>query len=110
MTSDITLDKGVLIAGARSGVKVVVSSAPVPKLLRVSRQFKDEYEKQIKRMQVLTFTGLGGTVGEPTVGADMSMFKRVEMDLLVMCTPGGCLHSGYDGAEEISFHTNWMGP
>lgn len=88
---------------------MVVSGGPIPKLLRVSRQFKYEYEKQIKGMQVLTLTDLGGTIRDPALSTDLILFNRVEINLLAMCTPGGGLHNWYDGAEEISNHTSWTG-
>lgn len=59
-------------------------------------------------MRVLSFTDLGYTVTAPALGTNLRKFKRVEINLLVMCTPDGSLHNWWDGAKEISTHTSWM--
>lgn len=110
LATDITLVSGSLSDGARRGIQVLVGNGPVPKLLRLNHQFKDEYGKQIERMQVLTFKDLGGTLTQPSqpiANAQPSIFTKVELNLLALCTPDTCTAEWCDGAEDISTHIIW---
>ena len=104
LTADIELISGTSPnARGTKRIKVTVKNAPLPKALRLNRQFRAEYDEQIAPMRTLVFSDMGGTLKKPSLdNLDLTLFTKCEIYLIATCGPGSrCAE------KDVDTHNKW---
>lgn len=92
-------------------VQVYVENVAIPKLARLNKQFKDEYEKQIKSMQRLVFKDMAGNrdvAGDLLPQVPFTTFKSVSFDLLMFCGDDSCHENVCPAAVDLDLHKSFI--
>lgn len=110
LTKDVVIVEGV--AKREQGkLKVTVKKAPMPNLARVSKQFKEEYERQNRPRRILSFKDLGGPLSDRKGVPDLTLygtFRAISSDLLAICSNDGCTASDCLATLDVSEHAAWL--
>lgn len=109
LSKDILIPDAMAVGTKR--VQVLVKKGPIPKLARVNKQFKEEYEELNKSMQVLVFKDSGQMLQVPPLpftAKQICAFPLVEFELLCMCDPKDCTNASCMLSQDISGHLEWI--
>lgn len=111
LAKDVVLDSGIRDESSNAGIQILAKNAAIPKLARINKQFREEYEKQIKSIQSLAFKDLGGSLTDCTRLSNVkrgSRFKKAELDLLALCTESNCAEDECSKWYDLSGHNHFI--
>lgn len=88
-------------------IQATIRNVPIPKLLCLCTQFKEEYEKNLSGAQTLVLQDNGANT-DLWVNDSLPSFSKVEMQIMVVCE-NDCPNTGRcTAADDLGDHREWI--